>query len=63
MSKNGAGFDPAIEDVPNDLYDDPKTLFVKKLTNYARNKKLAKEKTNSKEDAEGEEGAGIEDEE
>lgn len=43
MSKNGAGYDPDIEDVPNELYDDidiiKKNLFIKKFIIYAKNSK------------------------
>lgn len=42
MSKNGAGYDTDIEDVPNDLYDE-KQLFVMKFIKYA--KKLSTERT------------------
>ena len=41
MSKNGAGYDPEIEDVPGDLYPDEKTLFVKMFITYvSKNKKF-----------------------
>ena len=40
MSKNGAGYDPAIEDVwPLEEKEEPKKIFVKKFLTYLLGKR------------------------